>query len=401
MDITSHELKTMKVKQLKKIIREAIEQVLNEDPAKSKNLHIQAAKFDQQSATLRKQAAEEEIKDAQQDAQAATNEDLNEMASKVGNKLSDEKMDLSQFAKQMLSGRSVEKILAYVRDNPGVTEKQIADEFKFPKQQPINALMSVLRKQLIPKLDKDGNPIKDANGDIVKIPIIVRLDNVGGQVIIPKAPGEEEEEDEDPITGGYELFIGKGNPLASFLDDEPNADGSKDFPPEPEKATYTAPATSKGKAAEFLLDNDRLIQKIINAQAASKLRVKEAVGDEGGLSSRDVTVADKKRKETATSNLPELINQLAEKIQAEDKDVQDAIIDMLAKKFASVGYNSLTKKIAAAIGANVPQSASQTQEPEIDDLGLGNDESEIEPLDEVFNREYEKRKLQFYAGIIK
>jgi SOS-response transcriptional repressor LexA len=372
MDITSYELKTMKVKQLKKLIREAIEQVLNEDPAKSKNLHIQAAKFDQQSATLRKQAAEEEIRDAQQDAQAATNEDLNEMASKVGNKLSDENMDLSPFANQMLSGKSVKDILTYIKENPGATEKQIADAFNFARQQPINALMKVLR-------DKG---------------IIVRLDNVGGQVITPKAPGEEGEEDEDPVTGGHELFIGKGNPLAWYLNNEPNIDGSEDSSPEPEKATYASPVTAMSKAAEFTTDNSRLIDKIINAQAASKLRVKEAVGDEGGLSSKDVTVADKKRKETATSNLPELISQLAEKIQAEDKDVQDAILSILAKKFASVGYTSLTKKIAAAVGANVPQSAPQVQEPEIDDLG--SEEEEPEPLDE-----YAIRKLQFYAGIIK
>jgi hypothetical protein len=379
MDITSHELKTMKVKQLKKIIREAIDQVLNEGTFAGKNA-VADIEANTEYSALSSDAKANAKRTLQSGGSVTLEEDdLKEMASKVGNKLSDENMDLSPFANQMLSGKSVKDILTYIKENPGATEKQIADAFSFARQQPINALMKILR-------DKG---------------IIVRLDNVGGQVITPKVPGEEGEEDEDPITGGYELFIGKGNPLASFFDDEPNADGSEDFPPEPEKATYTTPVTAMSKAAEFTTDNGRLIDKIINAQAASKLRVKEAVGDEGGLSSKDVTVADKKRKETATSNLPALISQLAEKIQAEDKDVQDAILSILAKKFASVGYNSLTKKIAAAVGTNVPQSASQTQEPEIDDLGLGNDEPEIEPLDEVFNREYEKRKLQFYAGIIK
>ena len=367
MDITSHELKTMKVKQLRRIIREAIEQVLAENVA----VKVTGASGRSSIESVPNIAAANDLKTKNTNIKsvvALEEDDLKEMA--MGNKLADENMDLSQFANQMLSGKSLKDILTYVKENPGATEKQIADAFNFSRQQPINALMKALRdKNIVTRLDKSG------------------------EVIVPKAPGEEE--DDEPVTGVDALFVGKGDSLAQYFDNEPNADGSEDITPEnePEKATYTKPTTSRSKAADFLLDNDRLIQKIINAQAASKLRVKEAAGDEGGLSSADVAAAERKRKETATSNLPSLISQLAEKIQAEDKDVQEAIIDMLGSKFASVGYTSLTKKIAQAVGTSAPTPAPE-EEPETEDTK----EDEIDALEEAA---YNLRKLQFYAGIIK
>ena len=395
MNITSHELKTMKVKQLRKIIREAITEVLAE--GKSENDAAKAARINAVNKEIA--ALNAEKSEIAANKKPIPEGELAEMASKIGNKLSDEKMDLSPFAKQELSGRSVEKILAYIRDNPGVTEKQIADEFKFPKQQPINALMSVLRKKNIPKLDKDGNPVKDENGNIVEIPIITRLDNVGGQVIAPKAPGEEGEEDEEPVTGVDALFIGKGDSLAQFFDNEPNANGSEDFtdeePKDIEKAEPIRPTTARSKAAEFTTDdrNSRLIQKIINLYSTSKTRVKEAADREGGeLSSRDVSIAAKKSKESAESQLPELIKQLADKIKAEEPEVQKAILDLLAKRFASVNYASLSKKLAKEIGIEVKEPVVSKEEPE---------EEEEDTIDEAFNREYELRKLQFYAGIRK
>ena len=370
MDITSHELKTMKVKQLRRLIREAIDQVLAENVA----VKVTGASGKSSIESVPNIAAANDLKSKNSNIKsvvALEEDDLKEMA--MGNKLADENMDLSQFANQMLSGNSLKDILTYIKENPGATEKQIADAFKFTRQQPINALMKALR---------------DRN-------IVTRLDK-SGEVIVPKAPGEEE--DEEPVTGVDALFVGKGDSLAQYFDNEPNADGSEDITPEnepePEKSTYTKPATSRSKAADFLLDNDRLIQKIINAQAASKLRVKEAAGDEGGLSSADVSAAERKRKETATSNLPSLLSQLAEKIQAEDKDVQEAIIDMLGSKFASVGYTSLTKKIAQAVGTSAPIPAPEV-EPEIEDT---EEEDETDALEEAA---YNLRKLQFYAGIIK
>jgi hypothetical protein len=207
---------------------------------------------------------------------------------------------------------------------------------------------------------------------------------------------EDEEGDEEPIKGGDAMAIGNvENPLAQYFDGEPNADGSEDFTTsdEPVLPKVQEPFKAVGpvaKAAEFTTDNDRLIQKIIKLYGASKMRVKEVSGD-GELSGADFAKAEKGRRETATEQLPQLIRQLADKISIEDEETQAAILSILAKKFASVNYSSLSKKLAASLGTATPQ----VQEPEIDDLGL-EDEEEIEPLDE-----YEKRKLQFYAGIIK
>ena len=287
-------------------------------------------------------------------------------------------MDLEkEFAEIKLSGISVAKILKFIKDNPGATEKQIADEFKFARQQPINALMKALRdKEIITRLDK------------------------GGQVIAPKAPGEEGEEDEEPVSGPEAMFIGKGDPLAQYFDNEPNADGSEDFsteeePKDIEKAEPARPTDAKSKAAEFTTDdrNSRLIQKIINLYSTSKTRVREAADKEGGdLSSKDVSIAAKKSKESAESQLPELIKQLADRIKAEEPEVQKAILELLAKRFASVNYSSLSKKLAKEVGIDIKEPVASKEEPE---------EEEEDTIDEAFNREYELRKLQFYAGIIK
>jgi hypothetical protein len=208
---------------------------------------------------------------------------------------------------------------------------------------------------------------------------------------------EDEEGDEEPIKGGDVMAIGNTeNPLAQYFDGKPNADGSEDFPAEtePELPAVREPFKAVGpvaKAAEFTTDNDRLIQKIIKLHGASKMRVKEALGD-SELSGSDFAKAEKGRKETAIDQLPNLIRQLADKISMEDEETQAAILNILAKKFSSVGYSSLSKKIATALGTSVPQ----VQEPEIDDLGIDDTEEEPDQLDE-----YAKRKLQYYAGIIK
>jgi hypothetical protein len=372
MDITSHELKTMKVKQLRKLIREAITEVLAEASAYKVvgNTSTDIESFPNDSAANKFKSSNSNIKAIVK----LEEDDLKEMA--MGNKLADDNMDLQQFANQKLRGVSLSDILAYIKENPGVTEKDIATKFGFERQQPINALMKALRdKEIITRLDK------------------------GGQVIAPKTPGEEGEEDEEPVTGVDALFIGKGDSLAQFFDNEPNADGSEDFtdeePKDIEKAEPTRPTDTRSKAAEFTTDdrNSRLIQKIINLYSTSKTRVKEAADKEGGdLSSKDVSIAAKKSKESAESQLPELIKQLADKIKAEESEVQKVILELLAKRFASVGYASLSKKLAKEVGIDIKEPVASKEEPE---------EDEEDTIDEAFNREYEMRKLQFYAGIRK
>lgn len=398
MDITSYELRTMKVKELRKLIREAIEQVLSETTIDVANPNMPDSQKQALIKQVRSKTGNPKVGTVEEPVDFVEGSNLKEMA--MGNKLSDENMDLSPFANQMISGNSLKDILAYIKENPGATEKQIADAFNFTRQQPVNALISVLRKKMIPKLDKDGNPVKDENGNIIQVPIVTRLDK-SGEVIVPKAPGEEED-DEEPVTGVDALFVGKGDSLAQFFDNEPNADGSEDFTPEtepelPKAAEPIKPVGAKAKAAEFTTDNDRLIQKIINLYSTSRTRVKEATDTEGGdLSSKDVSIAAKKSKASAESKFPEELQKLINKIKAEDPEVQAEIINILAKKFASVGYASLIKRIAKEVG-----TSTQVVEPQAnDDLGIEDTEEE-DTIDEAYNAEYELRKLQYYAGIIK
>lgn len=138
-----------------------------------------------------------------------------------------------------------------------------------------------------------------------------------------------------------------------------------------EKAAPSKPTGAKGKAAEFTLDNDRLIQKLITSFAASKTKVKEAKGSEdiGGMSSKDIKMSDKKSKEAAAAKLPELVQQLVDKIKSEDAEVQDAIMDILSSKFGSVGYTSLYKRIAKELGVKAKDVKAEPEE--------GGDEDEL------------------------
>ena len=76
MDINITELKTMKAKQLKRLIQEAIASVLNEDPEKAKNLELKANQLRQQAINIDKQATAEKEKDLKQDTQATVAEGL-------------------------------------------------------------------------------------------------------------------------------------------------------------------------------------------------------------------------------------------------------------------------------------------------------------------------------------
>ena len=87
-------------------------------------------------------------------------------------------------------------------------------------------------------------------------------------------------------------------------------------------------------------------------------------------------MSDKKSKEAAAAKLPELVQQVVDKIKAEEPDVQEAILDILSNKFGSVGYSSLYKRIAKEIGV---KAKTEPKEPE-----AGDEESD-EELAEALN----------------
>jgi len=338
MDITTNELKTMKVKQLRRLIREAVNEVLNEDPAKSKQLKIQAAKLDQQSATLKKQAADEEAKDAQQDTQAATNENLEEMARiPKGFRLADPEMNTTTYTKT-ISGTPLSSILDYFRQNPGAEVSQLQRHFQFVRPQIANGLVKGL-------LD---------SGVLVKL-------TASGEEVAPVAPGEEAP---TQATEPEDLFMGSAeNPLAMYFDKEPNNDGTEDFndSEEPtvgdlEKAEPTATGGMSDTDYEAFMKYDDLKNRL-DATKSNILKMKR---NKGGMAS---DISDKPGTELA--RLQDLKKSLEGRI--------DAIVKM--SPYLQKRIEKLTGKVYEPI--------------EIED--------ETDELDEA----YEMRKLQFYAGIIK
>jgi len=215
-------------------------------------------------------------------------------------------------------------------------------------------------------------------------------------------PGNDGERPET-IKGADAFLIGSGD-LASMFDNEPNDDGSEDFNDdieptlddlEPDDELPPAPSTDKEKAADFTINdtNSRLIQSIINNYTALKSRAKGG-GEMGGIAGSDMMTAIRSSKAAAELKFPQKMQQLIDRIKEQEPAVQKAILDSLIIKFASVKLPSLAKAIAKElnINAQIPTLKTPIEEPE----------EEIEDtLDEAFNREYEKRKLQFYAGIIK
>jgi len=360
---------------LQNLIRKAIQEVLAEDSVVTKTTPTGKVGEIAKREKVEPADVQKAINQARTSGRSLTivgmqEGELNEMAGanyKLADNYEDKLSELPYFnsAKRMVW---VNGIIDYLNDVGSSDVTKIANE-KFNVPQP---------------------RIADYARDMIRLGIMEPA--VAG--FVPKfMRADDEDGEEEEISGPDAFLIGNSN-LDKYFDGRPNADGSEDFTPEtePELPAAKEPFKAVGpvaKAAEFTINNDRLIDKIIKLYGASKLRVREAFGE---LSNADFAKAEKGRKDIAISQLPELIQQLADEISMEDKETQAAILSILAKKFASVNYSSLSKKVAAALGTTAPQ----VQEPEMDDLGFEDDEPEIEPLDE-----YTKRKLQFYAGIIK
>ncbi len=342
MDITTNELKTMKVKQLRKLIRESVMEVLNEDVAKARALTLKANQLRQQAINLDKQATAEKEKDLKQDTQAAANENLDEMARiPKGFRLADPEMNTTTYTKT-ISGTPLSSVLDYFRQNPGADVKSIQNHFQFVRPQIANGLVKGLL---------------DAG-------ILVKL-TASGEEVAPVAPGEEAP---TQATEPEDLFMGSAeNPLSMYFDKEPNDDGSEDFNDEEEptsgeleKAEPTAGSMSDEDYEAFMKYDD--LKNRLDATKSNILKAKRSKGGTAG------DIGDKPGTELA--RLQDLKTSLETRI--------DTIVK--SSPYLQKRIEKLTGKAYEPIEV----------EPEEDDT-----------IDEAFNAEYEKRKLQFYAGIIK
>ena len=201
MDINITELKTMKAKQLRRIVQEAIASVLNEDAAADQA--AQAAKksaIDKEIIALQKTKAE-----LSKETSPLAETDIDEMARIAkGFRLADPNIDASQYATKRVSGTSLSDVIEFFRANPGAEKTALQAQFNFVRPQIANALV---------------NGLLDAG-------VLVKL-GAGGEEEAPVAPGEtapvQATEPEDMFMGSAE------NPLSMYFDNEPNADGDEDF----------------------------------------------------------------------------------------------------------------------------------------------------------------------------
>jgi hypothetical protein len=188
----------MKSKELRKIIREAIADVLNEDMSADKA--AQDAKkiaIDKEIIALQKTKAE-----LGKETSPLAEDNVDEMARiPKGYRLTDDNVDTTRFTKT-ISGTSLADVINYFRENPGTDKKALQTQFNFARPQIANAIV---------------NGLMDA-GVLTKLGAGGEEEASGVQAQAPAATDAE-----DMFVGGAE------NPLAMYFDGEPNADGTEDM----------------------------------------------------------------------------------------------------------------------------------------------------------------------------
>ena len=368
MDITTNELKSMKAKQLRRLVREAIQEVLNEGAAEDKAAQdaAKAAEAKQLAALNKKKselaanppaptekpsrdaevkAIDAKIKSTQTRIQKLSKPnvsplDLDEMARVAkGFRLADDNVDVAQYANKRVSGVSLQDIISYFRENPGADKKSLQSQFNFVRPQIANAVV---------------NALLDAG-------VLVKL-GAGGEVEATPEPGEaaptQASEPEDLFMGSAE------NPLAMYFDNVANDDGSEDFTdnvePETGELEKAEPTTSKMSDADYeaFMKYDDLSQRL----AATKSNIIKLKRRKGG-SPGDLT-------DKPSTELVRL------------RDLKASLEDRINTLVAGSDY--LKKKIEKQTGKAYVEPVV---EPE---------ETEEEPLDE-----WTIGKLQYYAGIKK
>lgn len=336
MDITNESLKSMKAKQLRRLIREAITEVLNEETFAGKNA-VADLKADAGYATLSADAKSNAEKELQKGGSVTL-----EMARKAkGFRLADPEFDASQYANKRVSGTSLADVINFFRENPGAEKTQLQAQFNFVRPQIANAIV---------------NALLDAG-------VLVKL-GAGGEVEATPEPGEERPE---RIDGPEALFIGSGD-LSQYFDDVPNADGEEDFNAEEEPTVGDIEPGVPASAASMSDEDYEAFMKysdLNNRLAATKSNLLKVRRKKGGSAG---DISDKPSTEE-------------QRLRDLKKSLEDRINALVA------GSQYLQKKVEKETGkAYEPIEV----EPEEEDT-----------IDEAYDNEYEKRKLQFYAGIIK
>lgn len=193
----------MKSKELRKIIREAIAEVLAESTIDVSNPNAltdpQMQSLIQKARTATKNP---KLGTADEPVEFVEEGDIDELARIAkGYKLADEDVDTTRFTKT-ISGTSLADVIEYFKENPGADKKALQTQFNFARPQIANAIV---------------NGLMDAG-------VLVKL-GAGGE---EEAPGVQAQA--PAATDAEDMFVGGAeNPLAMYFDGKPNADGSEDM----------------------------------------------------------------------------------------------------------------------------------------------------------------------------
>ena len=283
MDITTNELKSMKAKQLRRLVRETIQEILSEadlSPAEkaAKDAEIKALQ-------AKKKAIDAKLGDIASGREEITENDIEEMArTPKGFRLADENFDAAPYANKRVSGVSLQDIINYFRENPGADKKSLQTQFNFARPQIANAVV---------------NALLDAG-------VLVKL-GAGGEVEATPEPGEEiapkATDPEDLFMGGAE------DPLAMYFDGEPNADGSEDFEPEAgelEKAEPAAGSMSDEDYEAFMKYDE--LKRRLDATKSNILKTRKSRGTAGDIADKPST--ELQRLRDLKKSLEDRINDL-------------------------------------------------------------------------------------------
>jgi hypothetical protein len=358
------------------------------------------------------------------------NVNLSEMARSSSNyKLADNYQEkLDALDDKTKNNKWIKGIIDYLKD-PEHPEASIATIAKDQFDRPQQAINMLIVNGLVPK-----GILVPSTGQAAErhAAYVTKQNDIEAKRRAAEENGEEfnEPEDEDNEDSFWtskpkrmkdfddvdDLFVGNGFSDDFDTDtltyDSDNDSGEDEDRISPLSQYSNSNESPESKAAEFFLNNDRLLQRMINTYGLIKQkskRLRESEGEDNTISSRDYINSEKRRSEQAKLNIDTLVSQFIDKIKEEQPEVQQAIIDMLGKKFPNGShslYNRIVKKLGSVAPVDVPEPSDNVDYndefggEENDDESNDNypDISEIEDNEESLNEGLVKR-FQLLSGI--
>jgi hypothetical protein len=312
----------MKSKELRKIIREAIADVLSEANAMvtdKAGTHAISIKNPTELNPLKQDVNVTSITTTT--GQKLKEDEIDELARIAkGYKLADDNVDTSRFTKT-ISGTSLADVINYFRENPGADKKSLQTQFNFARPQIANAIV---------------NGLMDA-GVLVKLGAGGEEEPAGTQAQAPAA------------TDAEDMFVGgSDNPLAMYFDGEPNDDGSDDFEPEAGEIEKAEPVNTSNVSDEDM-DASYKWTELERRLAATKSNILKL-----------------KRSKSAAGDIKDKPSNELERLRALKTSLEQRIADL-------VDSSDYVKKLA---GVEIPEPPA---------IELPSEEEE-EPIDESWER---------------